>query len=461
MMGDFNVEKTSNTEQQPPELIAELAEKLKPTFDIIQIPLQIDEKQAFLLYLKSVVDGNKVQEMIIKPFFEMSSPEHFETYINLLPDKTDIPSHEELLILITRGFVLIEINEQFYLLDFKKINTDISLNTVMESTIHGPQLALTEDLETNLNIVRQRYHTPNLAIDAMELKDKSRRAIALVYDESAVCHKILKKVRKSINQLDQPLIQSAGDLAIFITKGKYNLFPTTILTERPDRIIYNLTGGKIIILVDGSPHAIIMPVVFFDFMVSMEDNYHTYWISLFGTLLGYFGLFTCVLLPSIYVAVTSYSPEILRTELTLTITGSRVGVPYPSYIEVLFMLIFMELLTEASIRLPKAISATATTVGGLILGTAAAEAALASNIMIIVVAAVAIATFVIPINELSFAIRIVRLVLLSFTTLFGVIGLLLGFMFLILYLVNIESFGEPYLQFFRKGKKEEKKVTSE
>jgi len=452
---------TDASEQKPPQLVLDLVKELQPTFDIIQIPLQIEEKKAFLLYLKTVVDGDKIQNIIIKPFFEMTSIENFETYINLLPDKTDVPAKEELLISLTKGFVLVAIQDRFILLDLKKVNSNTVLDTVMESTIHGPQQALSENLETNLNILRQRYHTTNLAIELVELKDKSNRSVAILYDKTSVNRKVLTKIQDKLNQLDKPLIQSSGDLELFLTDVKYALFPTTILTERPDRMIYNLTGGKVIILVDGSPQAIVMPVIFFDFMVSMEDNYHTFWISAFGTTLGYFGLFTCLLLPSVYVAVTSYSPEIMRTELALTVTGSRVGVPYPSYVEVFFMLIFMELLTEASIRLPKAVSATATTVGGLILGTAATEAALASNIMIIVVAAVAIATFVIPINEMSFAIRVIRLLLIVFTSLFGVVGLILGFLFIIMYLVNMESFGEPYLRFFNKSKDAEKKVNSQ
>lgn len=453
--------KNSKLQQQTPAFISKLVEELKPSFDIIQIPLKIKKRQAYLFYIKTVVDPDKVQQMIIKPFFEMSTQEQFETYIQALPDKTAMPSNKELLILLTRGFIIVEINNQFILLDFKKVNTTTVLDTQMESSIHGPLLALSEDLETNLNIVRQRYHTPNLAIEPMELKDRSSRAITIVYDEDSVNKNVLKKVKEKLNDLDQPLVQSAGDLAIYLTDKKYNLLPETLITERPDRIAYNLTGGKVIILVDGSPHAIVMPVVFFDFMVSMEDNYHTYWVSLFGTVLGYFGLFTCLLLPSIYVAITSYSPEMVRTELALTIAGSRMGIPYPSYIEVIFMLIFMELLTEASLRLPKTISAAATTVGGLILGTAATEAALASNIIIIVVAAVAIATFVIPINEMSFVFRSIRLCLIIFTSIFGTVGLMLGFLFIIMYIINKDSFGEPYLRVVGLSKRAEKKVSNE
>src|SRR5699024_3462119 len=163
-------------------------------------------------------------------------------------------------------------------------------------------------------------------------------------------------------------------------------------------------------------------------------------------------------LPAIYVGVTSYTPDILRTELALTVAASSIGVPYPSFIEVFFMLIFIELLTEASLRLPNSISATATTVGGLILGTAAVEAALTSNIMGIVVSLVSISTFVIPISEMNYAVRVCRFLLLLYTTVFGLAGMLLGMLGLLLFLVNKDSFGEPYLRMFWKNRQEELKV---
>ena len=457
--GDLSMRK-KRVAPQPPELMITLAEQLKSSFDVAQIPLFIKGKEAHLFYLKTVVDDQALQSIIIKPFFELATEEHFEAYLNSLPNKIEMPSDEQLLIELTRGFLLVAIQDQFIFLEMRKVNSDTVQQTLMESTIHGPQFAFSEDLATNLNIIRQNYHGPSLAMQTYQMNDQSKRKVAIVYDESAVNLTVLNRIIKKIEHMDVPLIQSSGDLENYLTTKKYNLFPTTVLTERPDRIVYNIVGGKIVIMVDGSPQAILAPVAFFDFMVSMESSYHTFWVSAFGTFLGYFGLFTCLLLPSIYIVVASYNPEVMRTELALTVAASRIGVPYPSYVEVLFMLIFMELLTEASIRLPKAVSATATTVGGLILGTAATEAALASNIMIIIVAAVAISTFVIPINELSFSFRISRLLLIFFTSLFGLNGLITGFLFLIMLLSNKESFGEPYFKFFFMSNKDEKKVST-
>lgn len=433
-------------EKKAPPFFDGLAEQFKPSDDLIQTPLQINGQSAFLFYLKTVVDGNTLQQTVIKPFFGMSSEEGFTSYIQSLPNRIEVPHIDELLILLSAGSVLIAIGDNIFLLDIRLVSNKEVQDTVMEPTVHGPQKGLSEDIEVTINLIRQRYHKPSLKIESILSNDESNRAIALLYDHERVDPDMLKKVKERLDELGTPLFQSAGDLQHFLNKGTFTLFPSTLITERPDRIVYNLNNGKVIIVIDGSPDVIIVPVIFFDFMSSMEDNYHVFSVTTFTILLRYLGLFVCILLPSLYVAVTSYNPDILRLELALTVAGGRIGVPYPSFIEVFFMLFFVELLTEASMRLPKAVSSTATTVGGLILGTAATEAALTSNIMVIVISAVAISTFVIPINEMSFAIRVIRLMLLVYSALFGMVGLLIGFIGLIMILVSKESLGVPYLR---------------
>ncbi|WP_231687520.1 spore germination protein [Bacillus sp. FJAT-22090] len=450
----------TNEKTNPPELMKQLSDKFSPSIDVMLIPLQMEGNIVYIFYLKTVVNGIKLHEMIIKPFFEIKSCTNYNSYIASLPDLIEMKSGEELMIEITKGHVLVAIEDNFYLLDIKFVNSNVVQQTLMEPTVYGPQLALSEDIETNLNIIRHRYHEPSLKFELHQLKDKSHQPVAIIYDEKTVNQSVLQNIQKRLKGIDVSLIQSAGDLQLHLNGSKISLFPTLILTERPDRISYNLAAGKVVLMVNGSPHALIAPVVFFDFMLSMEDNYHTFWITTFTSILRYIGLIACLILPAMYVAVTSYTPDILRTELALTVAGSRIGIPYPSFIEVLLMLIFMEFLVEASIRLPKAISATATTVGGLILGTAATEAALTSNIMIIIVSAVAITSFVIPISEMSFSIRICRYMLLIFTTLFGTIGLMLGSLGILMFLTNKRSFGEPYLKMNWKSEKKEKEVNT-
>ncbi|MCJ8009972.1 spore germination protein [Lederbergia wuyishanensis] len=432
-----------------------IIEKLKPTFDFTHKPLQIDNKQIELLYIKTVVNGDKLYSTVIKPFFEMQSLKNIEAYFNSLPNQQEVQSKDQLLVELTKGSVLIVIKDNILLFDFKQVHLDVPLPTNVEPTIQGPQYALSEDLITNINMIRQRYHQPSLRVEMYSVGKKVHQSVAIIYDEAIVKKDALKEIKSKIKDIEKDLVLASADLIRCLNSKKRSLLPTTILTERTDRISYNLSGGKVIIIMDGDSNAILAPAVFFDFMTSMEDEYHPYWVSKFTSSLRYIGFFSCIALPGLYVGLTSYNPDIVRVELALSVAGSRVGVPYPSYIEVFIMLIVMEFLTEASIRLPKAVSATATTVGGLILGTAVTEAALASNILIIIVSAVAISTFVIPINEMSFAIRVSRYVVLIFTTIAGMTGLALALIGLVMWMANKSSYGEAYFKLFIQGKNKE------
>jgi spore germination protein KA len=172
-------------------------------------------------------------------------------------------------------------------------------------------------------------------------------------------------------------------------------------------------------------------------------------VSLFLNLLRYLAVFITATLPAFYVAVATYNPELFRIQLTLIVAGTRASVPYPPFLEVLFMLVMMEFLSEGSTRLPKAIGPAATTVGGLILGNAATQVGLVGNIMISIVAAVALSNFVVPIGSMSYAIRIIKYPLLLLAGLFGLYGISVGLIGLLMYMVNLESYGEPYMRLFR------------
>ncbi|MCM3587497.1 spore germination protein [Mesobacillus maritimus] len=437
------------------EAIVGILEELKLTGDVVHKPLRMDDKEIELLYIKTVVDGDQLHQLIIKPFFELGHLHHVASYLNSLPNQQEVQSQEQILLDLTKGSVLVKLNKDLLLFDVKKVNTNTVRETSVEPTILGPQYALSEDLATNINLIRQRYHKPSLTVEMHEVGSKTNQSLAVIYDQNVVKEGVLKEVNSRISELDQDIVQSTTQLQRFMNNRTRSLLPTMMATERTDRIVYNLAGGKVILLVDGSPSTVIAPAVFFDFMTSMEDNYGLYWVTKFSKFLRYLGLFACLILPGLYVAATSFNPEVFRVELALSIAGSRIGVPYPSFVEVLFMLIIMELLTEASIRLPKAVTGTATTVGGLILGTAATEAALASNIMIIIVAAVAISTFVIPINEMSYAIRVIRYILLLFASIAGLAGLALALIGILMYMTNKDSFGEPYFKIYFNQKRAE------
>ncbi len=412
-----------------------------------------DNQSITIIYIKEVCDSQKLHDLIITPFYELNGDiQTYKSYVHSQPEVEEYKSLDETIDGLTKGQIVVIIADEVKLFDLKDHKNTAIQDASVETTIQGPQTGISEDIATNLNLIRHRYHQPTLRSEISTIGKKTKNQYALIYDEKEVNPNILKEFKKKLEEIDADVIQSVGEVERKFHKRK-NLIPTLIVTERPDRITLNIAEGKVIFMMEGSPFALIAPTIFYDFMSSMEDKYQPYWVSKFLIALRYIGLFISIILPAAYVGVTAYNPELLRVQLALSIAGSRTPVPYPAYLEVLFMLLMMELLTEASIRLPKQIGSTATTVGGLILGQAATEAGLVSNIMIIIVAAVAISNFVIPINEMSFSMRVIKYIFLVITTLTGLIGLVVSFIALIYYFVSLDSFGEPFLRITSKDKK--------
>lgn len=444
-------------ENQIKDLKTLLENKVNKNGDAKFQTLNSNNEKVELVYIKSLCAMAKIQEYLVKAFFELENIDKYETYIQSLEGYTEeYQSNEDIITKIYRGHVVILLSNKILLVELKNYRSQGVLEASTESTIQGPQTALSESIEINLNLIRHRYHKSSLFTEKLEpIGTISQMDILLLYDQEIANQDLIKKVRDKIASLDTELIQAVGGLQREVKGGK-DLFPTYMITERPDRIVYNLAKGKVIILIEGSPFVLIVPAVFFDFMSSMEDLYQTYWVSKFLIGLRYLGLFLSISLPALYVAITAFNPELFRVQLALSIAGSRVAVPYPAYMEVLFMLFIMEMLIEASVRLPKTIGPTATTVGGLILGQASTEAGLVSNIMIIIVASVAISNFVIPINEMGFAVRVLKYILLFIATIFGTVGVMIGLLAILLYLVRLDSFDEPFLRVA--GKEKPRKV---
>ncbi|KKO54695.1 spore germination protein [Paenibacillus sp. DMB20] len=432
-----------------------LLEQLENMGDKETRDLVMGNEQVSLVYLKSMCDPSLVTENLINRFYELRDVSEYETYVKSFPSSKEAKDAEETLEGILTGYTSVFIKDHVYLFDVLLVEGSIVLPAETENVIQGPTDSFTENIDTNMNLVRRRYKTADLKSESMTIGRVSKTRIAILYDITRVEKKVLDELRKRLSGIDADIIQTAADIERFTMNPKFRLFPTVMVSERPDRTVLNISQGKIAVMVDTTGYVILLPAIFNDYFTAMDDKVQLPPIGWFLKVIRYIGLFLTVLLPSLYVAFTSYNPEILKMQITLLIAGSRATVPYPSFFEVLFMLLAMEFLTEASVRLPKAIGPTATTVGGLILGTAATEAGLVSNIMIILVAAVAITNFVIPVTMMSFGIRLSKYIFILLSTFFGLVGIVLGIIAMIMYLCSLRSFGKPYLKMFaveRNGK---------
>ncbi|MFS0553746.1 spore germination protein [Brevibacillus sp. 179-C9.3 HS] len=415
--------------------------------DLVKRKLNLNEETAYLVYLSTMCDSAKIHATIVHSFIESNHLSRFQAVLATMPGYVQIVDNDQLADKLIQGYALLFLPHETCAIEVKKPSTSKPQEATIEYVLQGPQNAFSEDIATNIHIIRTRYPLQDLQVEYMNIGTVSQTQLAMVYDKSKVDDDVLLRLENSLMQIDAEVVQASNQVQMLITK-RFNLLPTAMVSERPDRAVFNLSKGKVVLLLNGTPFAIIVPAVFYDFMASMDDIYDIPWFARPLMILRYIGAFLTTSLPALYVATVSYNPEIFRAQLAIEIAGSRAAVPYPSFYEVFFMLFLIEALTEASIRLPKYIGSMATTVGGLILGQAAQMAGLVSSIMIIVASVVAISNFMIPINTMNFALRVIKFPLVVMAIFFGLTGVFTGLFCFLIYAASLRSFGRPYLKLF-------------
>lgn len=403
-----------------------------------------------IAYIAPLCDEKMISDFITVPFTKEEIP--YRKQLETVPEYLKIEDPARWQDLILRGNVLIKDLDSGEIYSF--FTGDVICNespqTQVESAIQGPQIALSEDLNKSLNLIRSMYPVPEVGIEEYSVGYISKTPLLVVFDQRHVDPSVLDNIRSKLSSISIDMVHAAGELEKLLVGKRRHLFPTVLITERPDRIAKALSKGKVVVLIKGSMFALVMPVSFFDFMHAIEDNYEAYWMTRALIMIRYMSIVLTITLPALYIAIVSYNPELFRIQLAFSIAASRSAVPYPSYIEVFIMLFMIETLIEASIRLPRYIGSTATTVGGLILGQAAQQAGLVSSIMIIVTSVVAISNFVIPINSLSFSVRFLKYPLIAASIFFGISGVAIGLFLYVCYLCNLRSFGKPYFRLHAK-----------
>ncbi|WP_186438455.1 spore germination protein [Cohnella terricola] len=400
-----------------------------------------------IAYFPSLCD-ERIKDGLLVPYSYRFDPDEFRRMLRSNPKYVEAEDPKQWANLLLKGFVLLKVEGKCY--SFKSDRTLVTEpgTTEVESAVLGPQSAFTEDITMNMALLRLRYNVPTLTAEPYDKGSYSNTSIMVLYDRELVNPVILNMLRDKLDRIRLDLLLASSSLVKELTDRNHRLFPTILQTERPDRVAVMLRKGKIVIIINGSRFALILPVRLFDFMHAMDDEYDSYWINRFLNVMRYVGIWMTIILPASYIAIVSYNPEIFRVQLAFTIDGSRAGVPYPSFVEVFVMLFMIEALIEASIRLPRIVGSTATTVGGLILGQAAQQAGLVSSIMIIITSVVAISNFVIPNPDFSQAVRLMKYPFVVIAMLYGISGVVVLFFALMVYLCNLRSFGEPYFALF-------------
>jgi spore germination protein len=314
-----------------------------------------------------------------------------------------------------------------------------------ETVILGSHDAFVESIDVNLSLIRRRVASSKLKSIKLSVGQQSKKALILLFMEDIVSKDDIEEIKKRVSSIKNEAIVDTNMLVQYIDEHPNSPFPQFYTTERPDVTVYKLFDGKIVGLFENSPYAFCTPVSFFDFMESMDDFGQRWSVGTFIRITRYLAILVTLLFTALYVSVTTFHYEMIPQALLPTLLESRSRVPFPPVIEALFLEFLLELLREAGARLPTKVGQTIGIVGGIVIGQAAVEAGITSNILIIVVAASAIASFVVPSYLMSASIRIVRFGFIVVAGFWGNIGIVFGLGMIIIHMACLTNLNSPYL----------------
>jgi len=354
-------------------------------------------------------------------------------------------------ILLGETIVVVDTLDEGFMLRTRSLDKRGIEQPATEQVIRGPREGFIEMLETNISLLRYRLPSADFHIKTMEIGRRSKSKVAICYLEGVTNRDLLEEVDKRLSNIDIDAVLDSGYLEQFIEDNHLSPFPQVQYTERPDKVVANVLEGRVAIIVDGSPLALVVPTVFSQFYQTVEDYTERFVLMSAIRMARLVALVFSLIFPSLYVAIISFNPELIPTEFAVAVAGGRAGVPFPAIIEVLVIEVSMEVLREATIRLPQQVGGALSIVGVLVVGQAAVAAGFASPITVVIIALTTIGSFATPAYNAALALRLLRFPLIIMAGIFGLYGVMIGLILILNHLLSLKSFGVPYMSPFVPG----------
>ncbi|PYZ98734.1 spore germination protein [Alteribacter lacisalsi] len=343
-----------------------------------------------------------------------------------------------------KSILLLEGKNHCYILSTNSvIKRDVS-EPDNEQVIRGSHSGFIENIGVNIQLVRNLISHPSLIVNYSTLGELSRTKTAMLYMDGRADPEVVEEIKRRLKKIKVDKLMNNGVIEEYMEDNIYSLFPQYISTERADRAALNLLDGRVLIMTDGDPTVLVLPVTFFSFFQSTDD-YNSRWVAgNFFRLIRVISFLLAVTLPGIYIAIISFHYEIIPFGMTYVIKDAVEHIPYPPLVEAMIMELTLELIREAGIRLPTPIGQTIGIVGGLVIGDAVVNAGFISSIMIIVVALTAISSFVVPVHEMSMAMRLLRYPVMIMASILGFLGIVFCLTIYLIHLCKLTSIGKPF-----------------
>ncbi|WP_261381754.1 spore germination protein [Paenibacillus cremeus] len=414
--------------------------------------------EAVVMNFSSLIDKTSLNSDILKPLMHL--PPHLEAEDVELDQLHEVIQdtvyHGQIMkedklekiveaILEGQSVIIIKNLDAALLFQNRRVEKRAIDQPATEQVIRGPREGFIEQLEINIGLLRYRLQTTDLCVKDMKLGRVTKSKVAVCYIKGIVNPALVEEVQNRLSSIDIDGIMDAGYLEQLIEDNHFTPFPQVQNTERPDKVVANLLEGRVAIFVDGSPFALIVPTVFNQFYQVTEDYSERFLLVSFIRLARLVALIFSLITPSFYVAVISFNPELIPTKFAVAVAGGRAGVPFPAVIEVLVMEISMEVLREATVRLPQQVGGALSIVGVLVIGQAAVSAGFVSPITVVVIALTTIGSFATPAYNAALALRLLRFPLILLGGMFGLYGVMVGLIVIANHLLSLKSFGVPYI----------------
>ncbi len=421
--------------------------------DIIFQIIPIENKKGCLIYSQAVVDPVLLRDHIVEPLInkEIDTISKdigtlMDSLISVL-DKQKVKEIKAIAEAIVSGYLIIMIEgvSEAVRVNIKKSNNRQITATEKEVSYLGSEDSFIEDLNINLSFIRSRLPDPNLQVTYYEVGKRSKTKIAVLAIEDIVNPELLNRVSRDLAHMKHEAILGLGQFRELLNQTDYSPFPTLMLTERPDKAIAALLEGRVVMMADHTPKAGIAPTTILDALWVPDDYYSHRFVGVLFRIIRILGLIAMLYISPLYIAITTFNPQLVRTDMILFLAQERLGVPLPTAFEVIFLEVMILLIIEASFRLPSKIGSNATVVAGIIIGQSAVQAGVVSAIAIIVVAVSMIGSFAIPGYEVVQALRIIKGIFIIAASMFGVYGFFVMTLVIAAWLNAQRSFGFPYL----------------